>query len=175
MRKIGLLALCLSLIVAFTAACSNGSKKQSSSDTSAKSGQKADAKSELMSFYMNLVDKINAQDSDLNAYESAIGQDPAPTGQALKDLQTKAETSASNVVPALKDVTVPASLSAYKSDLETTIKDLQDGYQMKADELKKAKPSLDAANAKLAAADAALGNAFQKAGLQKASIVTGVS
>jgi hypothetical protein len=46
---------------------------------------------------------------------------------------------------------------------------------MKADELKKDKPSLDAANAKLADADTALGNACQKAGLQKSSIVTGVS
>lgn len=176
MKKQWLIALGLALVVAFTAACSNSdSTKSDSKSSSDKTETASNAKSDMMQFYMNLVDKINTADQDINAYESALAADPKPSADELASLKEKAAAAAPNVVANMKEVKIPSGLKDKKSDLEAVLKDLEDSYQLKADELKKDQPSLDDANAKLTSADEALGKLLQGVGLAKASLTNDVN
>ncbi|MBS4174981.1 hypothetical protein [Bacillus sp. FJAT-49736] len=176
MKKQWLIALGLALVVVFTAACSNSDSSKSDSKTSDNKKENAtNEKSDMMQFYMDLVNKINANDSDINAYEAALAADPQPSAKELADLRAKAAESAPNVVTSIQEVKIPSGLKDNKSDLEAVLKDLEDSYQLKADELKKDKPSLDAANEKLTSADEALGSLLDKVGLAKASISNDVN
>lgn len=85
-------------------------------------------------------------------------------------MQKAAQSSAENVGKEVKNTKIPSKLNNYQSEIKTAVKDLQQSYQMKADELKKANPSLDAANKKLEQANDELGKVFKKAGLSPASL-----
>jgi hypothetical protein len=172
MKKQWLIALGLALVVAFTAACSNSANSKTDSKKSADKNTETatDSKSDMMKFYMDLVNKINTTDSDLNAYEAALVADPKPSADELASLKTKAADSAAIVVNSIKEVKIPSGLKDKNSDLEGVLKNLEDSYQLKADELKKDQPSLDSANAKLTSADEALGKLLEGVGLAKASL-----
>lgn len=135
---------------------SSGTEKKNTSDN------QTNAKVSLVKFYSALTATINSKDNGLNTYEGS--DTPTP------DMKSKASDSAAAVATALKTVQIPAELKAYQSDLETSIKDISDSYQMKADELKKDKPSLDAANAKFTQGQNELGNVFVKIKLLKPNL-----
>ncbi|MGV3466159.1 MAG: hypothetical protein ACO1OT_12805 [Heyndrickxia sp.] len=171
MKKQWFIPLVLALVVALTAACSNSNSTNSGAkDSSTKTDTATNAKADLMQFYMNLIDKINSADKDINGYESALVADPKPSADELAGLKEKAATAAPNVIANIKEVKIPSGLKDKKSDLEAILKDLEDSYQLKAEELKKDQPSLDAANAKLTSADVKLGKLLQSVGLAKASL-----
>jgi len=171
MKKKWFIALVLALVVALSAACSNSDSTNSSSkDSGNKTDTAANEKADLMQFYMNLIDKINTADKDINAYESALAADSKPSADELAGLKEKAAAAAPNVVANIKKVKIPSGLKDKQSNLEGVLKDLEDSYQLKAEELKKDQPSLDAANAKLTSADETLGKLLQSVGLAKASL-----
>ncbi|RLQ91608.1 hypothetical protein [Falsibacillus albus] len=179
MKKLWWLGLALLLAAAVAAGCSNdegkSTDKKDNKDTEQKaaSDSKENVQSDLIDFYMNLTSTINNADSDLNAYEAALGQDEPPAKDELMQMQQKAADSADAVVSGLGDVKVPDSLKDYKSDLDAAMTDLTDAYKMKAEELKKdTQANLDAANEKMASADEKLASILEKAGLTKASITS---
>ncbi|WP_409296991.1 hypothetical protein V1498_03860 [Peribacillus sp. SCS-26] len=137
MKKILMLGSALALAIGLTA-CSDKEDKASGNKETAKE-EKTDVSGSLLDFYLNLKAKVNAKDSDLNAYE---GSETTPPAEA----KSKAAASAEAVAAEIKTVTVPADLKGQKSDLEAALKDFTDSYTAKAEELKKDKPSLDAAN-----------------------------
>ena len=99
---------------------------------------------------MDLGDKINAKDTDLNAYVAkATKEDAKPEELPTAKDRAKASESAAAVAAELNNYQVPAALKDKKADLESAIKDYATSYQIKADELKKDVPNLDAASASL--------------------------
>lgn len=103
------------------------------------SAPKTDVKKEMVTFYTELGHIINAKDANLNSYEADIAKATEdPKVKIEPEEKTKASESAAAAVATLKD---------QKADLEAAVKDYTTSYQMKADELKKVTPSLDAADA----------------------------
>ncbi|AVD55299.1 hypothetical protein [Heyndrickxia coagulans] len=170
MKKIWFATFSLALVLALGACSGN------SGQSGAKKPAKSSTKTALMNFYMNLTNHINAQDRDLNTYEQAIAKtDDKPPKTELSTMQKEAQSSAENVVKEIKNTKIPSKISSYQSEIKTAVKDLQQSYQMKADELKKTNPSLDAANKKLEQANDELGKVFKKAGLSPASLPNDVN
>lgn len=165
MKKIWFALFSLAFVLALGACSGN------SGQSGAKKPAKSATKTALMNFYMDLTNRINAQDRDLNTYEQAIAKtDDRPPKTELATMQKAAQSSAENVRKEVKNTKIPSKLNNYQSEIKTAVKDLQQSYQMKADELKKANPSLDAANKKLEQANDELGKVFKKAGLSPASL-----
>jgi hypothetical protein len=161
----------LSLLTALTfvfglAACSgnNDAAKTEKKDTSKKdtaAAKEMNVKKGLVKFYMELGNTINAKDAALNEYEAAAAkaaEDPskAPT----PELKAQAGEAAAAVATDLKAIQISEVLKDQKADLEGAVQDYAASYQAKADELKKDKPSLDAANATFAQGEEKLGKAF---------------
>ncbi|MDP4169614.1 MAG: hypothetical protein Q8906_03315 [Bacillota bacterium] len=146
MKKVVLFVSAVTLALGL-AACSTQSEKKVAPAVSAK-----EVKTALVKFYMGLSKKINAKDADLNTYESA--DTPTP------EMKAPASASAAAVAEEVKAYAIPAELKKQKVDLQEVLKDFADSYQAKADELKKDKPSLDAANATFAQGEQKLGKIF---------------
>lgn len=162
MKKLLLSLTALTLAMGLAACSSSTIAKTDTQNNQQADASKADVKKELVNFYMNLGEKINEKDVDLNAYvKKASNPDTKPTA----DDRAKASQSAVAVAAELNSYQVPAGLKDQKADLEKVIKEYADSYQMKADELKKTVPNLDAANAAFAQADQQLGKIFVNAKL----------
>lgn len=162
MKKVLLLASAATMAVGLAACSSNSADSNKKSTDTAQTSSTTNVKKEMVKFYMGFTNEINAKDADLNAYEAADKPDAA--------MKQKASDSAAAVASYLKNVQIPATLKDQKAALETAIKDLADSYQAKADELKKAAPSLDAANQTFAKGDDELGNVFVGVKLFKPSL-----
>ena len=175
MRKIWFLFSALVFAVGLTACAgeteeSTESQNTGSEDTSAEEGadKEQNAKSAMMRFYMATSKAINEHDGDLNVYEAS---EEEPTTE-MKDA---AGASATAVVEEVKTIEIPEELSDQKADLESAIEDLTASYQMKAEELAKENPSLDAANETFTQADEKLGKVFEAVGLIPTSLSTEVT
>ncbi|NRD78321.1 hypothetical protein HPT25_13195 [Bacillus sp. BRMEA1] len=157
---ISLSALALSLGLA---ACSNSNNaKTDKQETTQTASSNMNVKKELVKFYMDLGKTINEKDIDLNSYvNKASKPDTKPTAED----QVKASASAAAVADALNKFQVPADLKDQKADLVVVVKEFAASYQTKANELKKAAPNLNAANAAFAQADQKLGKIFENAKL----------
>jgi hypothetical protein len=130
---------------------------------------KVDVKKELVKFYMDLGNKINAKDAALNAYLAKAAKAAAPEAKPedapTAEEKTAASEAAAAVATELNGVQVPEALKDQKADLEGAVKDFAASYQAKADELKKDAPALDAADATFAQGEEKLGKAFESAKL----------
>jgi len=182
MRKFMVLLAAL-LMVLGLAACSSKGNSEVNTET-ASSPEKTDVKKEMVNFYMELGNIINAKNADLNSFEAYIEKiinaknvdlnsveaDVANAIEKIPEEKTKASESATAVVDALKKVQVPATLKDQKTDLDAAIKDYIASYQMKADELKKDSPSFDKANATFKQGEEKLGKAYESVKLSPPSL-----
>lgn len=175
MRKFWFLMSALVFAIGLTA-CAGDTKEKTESQNTGTEDAKADegadkeqnAKRAMMRFYMATSKAINEHDADLNVYESS---EEEPT----TEMKTLAEASAKAVAEELKTIEIPEELADHKADLEAAIEDLTASYQMKAEELAKDAPSLDAANETFAQADEKLGKVFEAVGLIPTSLSTEVT
>ncbi|WP_066251840.1 hypothetical protein [Neobacillus drentensis] len=162
MKKFFVLLFSLALAIGLTACSSNNETKTDKKENKEEAAPKVDIKKELVKFYMDLGDKINAKDTDLNAYVAkATKEDAKPEELPTAKDRAKASESAAAVAAELNNYQVPAALKDKKADLESAIKDYAISYQIKADELKKDVPNLDAASASLTQAEEKLGKVFE--------------
>ncbi|MGE8081404.1 hypothetical protein [Peribacillus loiseleuriae] len=165
-----LVLLAMLLMISGLAACSSKENGETNAEK-ASSPEKTDLKKEMVKFYTELGNTINAKDVDLNRYEADVAKATEdPTVTIKPEEKTKASESATAVVDALKKVQVPAVLKDQKTDLEAALKDYIASYQMKADELKKDSPSLDEANATFKQGDEKLGKALESVKMLPASL-----
>ncbi|MFZ7945347.1 MULTISPECIES: hypothetical protein [Bacillaceae] len=168
------LVLLAAITMAFgLAACSSNeeAKTEKKAEPKEETAPKVDVKKELVKFYMDLGNKINQKDADLNAYVAkATKEDAKPEELPTAEDRAKASESASAVAAELNSVQIPAELKDQKADLEAAIKDYAASYQAKAEELKKDAPSLEAADAIFAQAEEKLGKVFEGAKLLPPSI-----
>ncbi len=142
---------------------STNEKKETAKETAA---PKVDVKKELVKFYMEIGNKINAKDADLNSYMAkATKEDAAPEELPTAEEKAKASESAAAVAAELNSVQVPGTLKDQKSDLDAALKDYAASYQAKADELKKDTPSLTAGDDLFAQGEEKLGKVFESAKL----------
>jgi len=162
MKKLLLLLSVAAMAIGLAACSSNSSDSSKKSTNNTQTSSNTNIKKEMVRFYMSFTKGINAKDADLNAYELADKPD--------NTMKQKASDSAAAVANYLKNVQIPASLKDQKTAFETAIKDLADSYQAKADELKKAAPSLVAANKTFAKGDDEFGNVFLTVKLLKPSL-----
>lgn len=116
----------MALMLVIFMGCS--SKEETKEEAGTK--ESADVKSDLLDFYLSIVNVINGSDHDLNTYEGA--EDPSVLTEEDKQ---KAAASANSVVDALKDVKVPDSLEKYSKDFEKAIKSISDSYKEKGIQL----------------------------------------
>jgi hypothetical protein len=165
MKKLLVLAMSITFAIGLTACSSsnNGGTEKKTKETSTAS--QTDVKKPLVKFYMDFTNKINAKDADLNAYEAAPDA----------SLKEKASASAAAVASEIKAIQIPKELDKQKADLNAGLKDIADSYQAKADELKKATPSLDAANATFTKGVDELGKVFESVKLFKPDFGKGVN
>lgn len=165
------LGLFLALMMALgLAACTSkdDAKKDTVKDTPKETAApKVDVKKEIVKFYMELGDKINAKDVDLNTYEKKAAK---PEELPTADEKAKASESAAAVAAELTSTQIPEGLKDQKADLEAALKDYASSYQAKADELKKDTPNLEAADATFAQAEEKLGKVFESAKLLPPSL-----
>jgi uncharacterized protein YlxW (UPF0749 family) len=162
MKKFFVLIFSLALAIGLTACSSNNEAKTDKKENKEEAAPKVDIKKELVKFYMDLGDKINAKDTDLNAYVAkATKEDAKPEELPTAEDRAKASEAAAAVATELNNYKVPAALKDKKVDLESAIKDYAASYQTKADELKKDVPNLDAASASLTQAEEKLGKVFE--------------
>ncbi|NRD77665.1 hypothetical protein HPT25_09415 [Bacillus sp. BRMEA1] len=166
MKRIHLLVAAL-LVTLGLSACSSKSDQTEANAKADSPSSKTAVKSEMVNFYTELGNTINAKDTDLNTYEKDIAKAGA---KITPDEKLKASESAASVVAVLKAVQIPAALKDQKGDLESALKDYEASYQMKADELKKANPSLKAANALFAKGEEELGKAHKSLNLLAPSL-----
>lgn len=158
MKKFGLVVSAVTLAIGLTA-CSGNNEEKTEKDSKV---SKAEVKKAMVHFYMDLGKKINQTDVDLNAYEGAEKPDPK--------IKPQASESAAAVSEELKKIEIPAELKDQKASIEEALTDLANSYQAKADELKKDKPNLDAANETFAQGEGKLGKVFEDIGMGKTSI-----
>jgi flagellar basal body-associated protein FliL len=162
MRKIFVLLFALAMAIGLTACSSNNEAKTNKKENKEEAAPKVDVKKELVKFYMDLGNKINAKDADLNAYVAkATKEDAKPEELPTAEDRAKASEAAAAVAVELNNYQVPAALKAKKADLDSAIKEYAASYQTKADELKKDVPNLDAASASLTQAEEKLGKVFE--------------
>lgn len=167
----------LSMAIGLTACSSNNSNDEPKTDkkeTKEAAAPKVDVKKELVKFYMDLGNKINAKDADLNAYDAKAAKAAKPGAKPedapTADDRAKASEAAAAVAAELNSYQIPAELKDQQADLEAAVKDYAASYQAKADELKKDAPSFDAANATFAEGEAKLKTVYEGAGLLAPSI-----
>lgn len=171
MKKFLLLVSALTMAIGLTACASNDEAKIADKETKEEAVPKVDVKKELVKFYMDLGNVINAKDGDLNAYEAkASKEDAKPEELPTAEDRAKASTAAAAVAAELNNYQVPAELNDKKADLEAAIKDYAASYQVKADELKEERPNFEAATATFAQGDEKLGKVFESEKLLPPSI-----
>ncbi|WML44460.1 hypothetical protein [Neobacillus sp. PS3-40] len=158
MKKLLVFTAALTFAIGLTACSANNSGTEKKTTTK-ETKTATDVKKPLVKFYTAFTNTINANDADLNAYEGAETPDPS--------LKAPASASAAAVANKIKATEIPTELNKQKADIQSALKDIADSYQMKADELKKATPSLDAANATFTKGVDELGKVFEDAKLFK--------
>ncbi|WP_051633665.1 hypothetical protein [Bacillus sp. UNC41MFS5] len=162
MKKFLLFVSAITMAIGLTACSSNDEAKTDKKETSEETASKVDVKKELVRFYMDLSNKINVKDADLNAYVAkATKEDATPEELPTAEDRAKASESAASVADELNTYQVPASLKDKKADLDAAIKDFSASYQAKADELKKETPNFDAATATFTQGEEKLGKVFE--------------
>jgi uncharacterized lipoprotein len=171
-RKFLVLVLALTMAIGLAACSSKDDTKTANKEKKETETPKAtDVKKPMVKFYMDLGNKINAVDADLNSYDAAVAKAAQdPTKKIEPEQKTKASESAAAVALALKNVQVPTELKNQKADLEAAIQDFAASYQAKADELKKDAPSFDAAEATFAQGEEKLGKVFESVKLLPPSL-----
>ncbi|WP_052352764.1 hypothetical protein [Neobacillus dielmonensis] len=165
MKKLLLLTASI-MITLGLAACSssNDTEKKDANETT--TTPKVDVKKELVKFYNELGNKINAEDADLNAYiAKATAEDAKPEDLPTPEEKTAASEAAAAVASELSNVTIPEGLKDQKADLEAAVKDFAAAYTEKAEELKKDAPNLDAGTETFASGEEKLGKVFESAKL----------
>jgi len=173
MKKFLVLLSALTLAIGLAACSSNDKEKTEKKEESKKeaAAPKVDVKKELVKFYSDLGNKINAKDAELNAYVAkATKEDAKPEELPTAEDRAKASESAASVASELNSIQVPAELKDQKADLEAAVKDYAASYQAKAEELKKEAPSLDASDEIFAQGEEKLGKAFEAAKLLPPSL-----
>lgn len=172
MKKILLLLSALTIAIGLAACSSNNNTKtdkKATKDTVVR--KETDVKKQLVRFYIELGKKINDKDVDLNSYEALVTKEAEdPTIKIDAEQKTKASESAAAVAAELKNFQVSAELKNQKADLDAAIKDYASSYQAKADELKKASPSFDTAEATFTQGEEKLGKAFKSVKLLPPSL-----
>ncbi|MEY2191716.1 hypothetical protein AB7942_03125 [Neobacillus sp. BF23-41] len=162
MKKFFVLLFALAMAIGLTACSSNNESKTDKKENKEEAAPKVDVKKELVKFYMDLGNKINAKDTDLNVYVAkATKEDAKPEELPTAEDRAKASEAAAAVATELNNYQVPEELKDKKADLDSAIKDYAASYQTKADELKKDVPNLDAASASLTQAEEKLGKVFE--------------
>ncbi|WP_251552175.1 YgdI/YgdR family lipoprotein [Neobacillus muris] len=158
-----LLLLAASATMAFgLAACSSSSDTDKKDAAKATEDSKADIQKELVKFYNELGEKINAKDADLNTYVAkATKEDAAPEELPTPEEKAAASEAAAAVSADLSNVAIPESLKDHKADLEAAVKDFAASYNEKAEELKKDAPNLDAGAETFAKGEEKLGKVYQ--------------
>ena len=174
LKKFLLSLAALTFVFGLAACSSNSGEKTAKKDTKTTeeaSAPKVDVKKELVRFYMDLGNRINAKDADLNAYMAkASKEDAKPEELPTAEDRAKASASAAAVAAELNSYQVPVELKDQKADLEAAIKDYAASYQAKADELKKDKPAFEAADATFAQGEQKLAAVFEGAKLLAPSL-----
>lgn len=138
MKKNMILIPALVMMTLGLAACSTTNQSNNEKKVS-KAAAQTDLKRPLVDFYTEITKQINEKDAALNTYEAS----DKPTNQMM----TEASVSAADVSAQISQIKIPAELNREKDQLEAALKDIADSYSAKAEELKKAKPTLDDANA----------------------------
>jgi len=171
MKKFLIFVSAITMAIGLTACSSNDEAKTGKKETSEETASKVDVKKELVRFYMDLGNKINAKDADLNSYVAkATKEDATPEELPTAEDRAKASESAASVAAELNTYQVPASLKDKKADLDAAIKDFAASYQAKADELKKETPNFDAATATFTQGEEKLGKVFESEKLLPPSV-----
>ncbi|WHY68251.1 hypothetical protein [Neobacillus sp. SuZ13] len=171
MKKFLLFVSAITMAIGLTACSSNDEAKTDKKEAAEETASKVDVKKELVRFYMDLGNKINAKDADLNAYVAkATKEDATPEELPTAEDRAKASESAASVAAELKTYQVPASLKDKKADLDAAIKDFAASYQAKADELKKETPNFDAATATFTQGEEKLGKVYESEKLLPPSV-----
>lgn len=176
MRKFLLFLSALTMAIGLTACSSNDDAKTEKKETPKETAKEAEApkvdvKKELVKFYIELGNKINAKDAALNAYEKKASKpDAKPEELPTAEEKTAASESAAAVASELSGTQIPAGLKDQQTDLEAIVKDYAASYQAKADELKKDTPNFEAADTTFAQAEEKLGKVFESAKLLPPSL-----
>jgi hypothetical protein len=172
MKKFLVLLVALTMAIGLAACSSNNEAKTEKKDTKETAAAKdATVKKELVKFYMDLGKTINEKDVDLNSYEATAAKAAQdPTIKVDPALKAKAGESAAAVAAAIKEVQVSAALKDQKGDLKSALQDYAASYQAKADELKKAAPSFDAADASFTKGEEKLAKVFESVKLLAPSL-----
>lgn len=162
MKKFFVFLFALAMAIGLTACSSNNETKTDKKENKEEAAPKVDVKKELVKFYMDLGNKINAKDTDLNAYVAkATKEDAKPEELPTAEDKAKASEAAAAVAKELNNYQIPAELNDKKADLEDAIKEYATSYQIKADELKKDTSNLDAATASFTQGEEKLGKVFE--------------
>ncbi|MBV7508145.1 hypothetical protein KW850_23275 [Bacillus sp. sid0103] len=171
MKKFLVLVSTIMMALGLTACSSNDEVKTDKTNAKEETAAKTDVKKELVRFYMDLGNKINAKDADLNAYVAkATKEDAKPEELPTAEDRAKASESAAAVAAELNNYQIPESLKDKKADLEAAIKDFAASYQTKADELKKETPNFDAATATFTQGEEKLGKVYESEKLLPPSV-----
>jgi len=171
MKKFLLVVSAIMMAFGLTACSSNNEGKTDKKEAKEEVATKVDIKKELVRFYMDLGNKINAKDADLNSYVAmATKEDAKPEELPTAEDRAKASESAAAVASELNNYQIPASLKDKKADLEAAIKDFAASYQAKAEELKKDTPNFDAATATFTQGEEKLGKVFESEKLLPPSV-----
>lgn len=138
------------------------------------SASSTDSKQELMKFYMDIPNTINAADAELNEFEMNQAEDTLPEGEELQAMKDAAITSANEAAEAVDSIEIPAELEEQQATIEEAFAAMRESYEMKAEELTK-DASFEAANEKFNEADALLNELLVELDLAESSIYNEVS
>ena len=156
------------------AACSEEAPKEETTAPQEETTKEetTNVKADLMKFYMSIPNTINETDTDLNAYEGAIGDETAD----LAALKEPAVTSAQETAAAVKGLEIPEALVDQKETLETALADLVTIYEEKAAAISADDTAkLEETNAKYEEVDATFNTLLEEQGLIPSSIYNEVT
>lgn len=148
--------------------------KEEGTGTEEGTGSAADMKQELMRFYMSVPNTINANDMDLNAFETAQAEATLPEGEDLQKMKDAAKAAAEKTAASVEGIEIPEALQEQKGDIEEALAAIKESYDMKADELTK-EASFEAAAAKFQEADDKFNALLEAQELNPSSIQNEVS
>ncbi|ECC2754456.1 hypothetical protein JR522_000051 [Listeria monocytogenes serotype 1/2a] len=167
MKKWLLVVLTLALGLSL-AACSGSSSSDKKEDTKKETTSDKD---KVLNYYMDLVDVVNENNGDYNAYVGAVVADPKPSEADLAALAKPASESALKVSEALASEKTP-DLGKSTDDFKAAVKQLSDAYKLEADALKASGRDTTKADEAMAKADEAIASVLKDAGLNPSSITT---
>ncbi|MBF2534646.1 hypothetical protein [Listeria seeligeri] len=170
MKKWLLVVLTLALGLSL-AACSGSSSSSSDKKEDTKKSEKTNVKDDVLNYYMSLVDVIDTNNADYNAYVAAVSADPKPGEAELAALAKPASESALKVSETLASQKIP-DLGKYTDDFKAAVEDLSIVYKQESDALKASGRDTTKADEAMAKADEAIANVLKEAGLNPSSITT---